>query len=345
MRKRHGWSRDIGVDLGTATILIYVRGKGIVLREPSVAAVDWETGKLLTVGREARQMLGRTPENIVAVRPLREGVISDCEMTEKMLRELLRQVRRRGMLKPRVVICVPSGVSEVEARAVVEAGTRAGARQVFLIEEPVAAAMGAGIDIAGPDGRMVVDIGGGTSDVAVLSLSGVVESASVKVAGDRFNEALIRYIRREYGILIGERTAEEIKRTIGGVCPRPEELRMEIRGRSLSDGLPRSVTVTDRELVEPLTEVGEQIIETITGVLERTPPELAADVAVNGIVMTGGGSLLWGIDELVTRRTGIETRVADDAVSCVACGTGMCLDKLSGMRAGTLHRPDRRQRA
>jgi rod shape-determining protein MreB len=286
------WSKDIGIDLGTASILIYIKGKGIVLREPSVVALDKNTGKLLTVGEEAQRMLGRTPGNIVAIRPLREGVISDYDMTERMLKELLRKVTSFRLFKPRVVICVPSGITEVEERAVVDAGIQAGARQVFLIEEPVAAAIGAGIDITQPDGHMVVDIGGGTSDIAVISLSGIVESSSIKIAGDQFNEAIIKYIRRKHNVLIGERTAEELKISIGCVFPRPEEISVDIKGRCLMTGLPRVFQVNSSEMIEAFEEVSERILEAIHSVLERTPPELVADISTNGIVLTAAAHCL-----------------------------------------------------
>jgi len=337
------FSKDIGIDLGTASILIYIKGKGIVLREPSVVALDKNTGKLLTVGEEAQRMLGRTPGNIVAIRPLREGVISDYDMTERMLKELLRKVTSFRIFKPRVVICVPSGITEVEERAVVDAGIQAGARQVFLIEEPVAAAIGAGIDITQPDGHMVVDIGGGTSDIAVISLSGIVESSSIKIAGDQFNEAIIKYIRRKHNVLIGERTAEDLKISIGCVFPRPEEQTVEIKGRCLMTGLPRVFQVNSSEMIEAFEEVSERILEAIHGVLERTPPELVADISTNGIVLTGGGSLVWGFDKLIEARTGIETHVADDAVSCVAYGTGKALESLGSMQEGTMNLSRRRQ--
>ena len=286
------FSKDIGIDLGTASILVYVKGKGVVLREPSVVAIDKNTGKLLKVGTEAQQMLGRTPGNIVAIRPLREGVISDYDMTERMLKEFIRKVTSFRLFKPRIVICVPSGITEVEERAVIDAGIQAGARRVYLIEEPVAAAIGAGIDITKPDGHMVVDIGGGTADIAVISLGGVVESASIKTAGDKFDEAVVKYIRRKHNVLIGDRTAEELKKTIGCVFPRPEEVTMEIKGRCL---------------------------------------------------MTGGGSLVWGFDKLIESHTGIETHVADDAISCVAFGTGKSLDSLDQMQDGTMNLSRRRQ--
>ena len=338
-----GMTRDIGIDLGTASILVYVRGKGIVLREPSVVAMDKNTGKLLKVGAEAQKMLGRTPGNIVALRPLRDGVISDYDMTERMLKEFIRKVVPFRLFKPRVIICVPSGITEVEERAVVDAGIQAGARRVYLIEEPVAAAIGAGIDINRPEGHLVVDIGGGTSDIAVISLSGVVESASIKVAGDKFDEALVKYIRRKYNVLIGERTAEELKETIGCVLPRPEEEVVEVKGRCLMTGLPKVVSVSSSEMAEAFEEPTQQILEAIHNVIERTPPELVADISNNGIVMTGGGSLLWGFDQLIEKSTGIETVVAKDAISCVALGTGSSLDNLNSMQDGTVNLSRRRQ--
>ena len=338
-----GMTRDIGIDLGTASILVYVRGKGIVLREPSVVAMDKNTGKLLRVGAEAQKMLGRTPGNIVALRPLRDGVISDYDMTERMLREFIRKVVPFRLFKPRVIICVPSGITEVEERAVVDAGIQAGARKVYLIEEPVAAAIGAGIDINRPEGHLVVDIGGGTADIAVISLSGVVESASIKVAGDKFDEALVKYIRRKYNVLIGERTAEELKETIGCVIPRPEEEEVEVKGRCLMTGLPKVITVSSTEMAEAFEEPVQQILEAIHNVIERTPPELVADISNNGIVMTGGGSLLWGFDQLIEKSTGIETVVAKDAISCVANGTGSSLDNLGSMQDGTVNLSRRRQ--
>lgn len=337
------FGRDIGIDLGTASILVYVKGKGIVLREPSVVAIDKNTGKLLKVGTEAQKMLGRTPGNIVAIRPLQEGVISDYDMTERMLKEFIRKAVNFRFIKPRVVICVPSGITEVEERAVIDAGVQAGARRVYLIEEPVAAAIGSGIDITQPDGHMIVDIGGGTSDIAVISLSGIVESSSIKVAGDQFDEAIVKYIRRKHNVLIGERTAEELKMSIGCVFPRPEELVVDVKGRCLMTGLPRIFQVSSNEMIEALEEVSERILETIHGVLERTPPELVADISTNGIVMTGGGSLLWGFDKLVESRTGIETHVADDAISCVAYGTGKSLEWVSEMQDGTMNLSRRRQ--
>ena len=336
-------TKDIGIDLGTASVLVYVKGKGIVLNEPSVVAMDKTTGKLLKVGAEAQAMLGRTPGNIIAIRPLREGVISDYDMTERMLREFIHKVAGVSFFKPRVIICVPSGITEVEERAVVDAGIQAGARRAYLIEEPVAAAIGAGIDITKPDGHMVVDIGGGTADIAVISLGGVVESASIKIAGDKFDEAVVKYIRKKHNVLIGDRTAEELKMSIGCVFPRPEEVTMEIKGRCLMTGLPRVFSVSSSEMIEAFEEVSSRILEAIHGVLERTPPELVADISTNGIVMTGGGSLLWGFDKLIEAHTGIETHVAEDAISCVAEGTGQSLDSLDQMQDGTMNLSRRKQ--
>ena len=335
--------KDIGIDLGTASVLVYIKGKGVVLREPSVVAMDKNTGKLLKVGAEAEAMLGRTPGNIVAMRPLRDGVISDYDMTERMLKEFIKKTTTFSLFKPRLLICVPSGITEVEERAVIDAGIQAGARRAYLIEEPVAAAIGAGIDITKPDGHMIVDIGGGTADIAVISLGGVVESTSIKTAGDKFDEAVVKYVRRKHNVLIGERTAEELKKTIGCVFPRPEEVSMEVKGRCLLTGLPRVFTVTSNEMIEAFEEVSGRILEAIHGVLERTPPELVADISTNGIVMTGGGSLVWGFDKLVESNTGIETHIADDAISCVAYGTGKSLDSLDQMQDGTMNLSRRKQ--
>ena len=338
-------AKDIGIDLGTASVLVYVKGKGIVLNEPSVVAMDKTTGKLLKVGAEAQAMLGRTPGNIIAIRPLRDGVISDYDMTERMLREFIRKVSGsfHHIFKPRVIICVPSGITEVEERAVIDAGIQAGARKVYLIEEPVAAAIGAGIDISQPDGHMVVDIGGGTADIAVISLSGVVESVSIKIAGDQLNEAVIKYMRRKHNLLVGERTAEEMKKRIGCVFPKEEEETMDVKGRCLLTGLPKVVTVSSTEMMDAFEEPVERIMEAIHSVLERTPPELVADISTNGIVMTGGGSLVSGFDKLVTARTGIHTVIAEDAISCVALGTGKSLDDLNSMQDGTMNLSRRKQ--
>ena len=337
-------AKDIGIDLGTASVLVYIKGKGVVLNEPSVVAIDKNTGRLLKVGAEAQAMLGRTPGNIVAIRPLRDGVISDYDMTERMLKEFIRKVTGGfHLFPPRIMVCVPSGITEVEERAVIDAGRQAGARRVYLIEEPVAAAIGAGIDITKPDGHMVVDIGGGTSDIAVISLSGVVESASIKVAGDQFNEAVVKYMRRKHNTLIGERTAEQMKMEIGCVYPKEEEATIEIKGRCLMTGLPKTITVNSTEMMEAFEEPVERILEAVHNVLERTPPELVADISNNGIVMTGGGSLVDGFDKLITARTGIHTVVAEDAISCVAEGTGKSLDSLGDMQDGTVNLSRRRQ--
>lgn len=337
------FSSDIGIDLGTASVLVYVRGKGVVLNEPSVVAVDKQSGKILSVGESAQKMLGRTPGNIVAIRPMREGVISDYEMTERMIKEFIRKVIGFRLFKPNVVMCVPSIITEVEERAVIDAGTQAGAKRVFLVEEPLAAAIGAGIDIAQPNGNMIVDIGGGTTDIAVISLGGIVESTSIKIAGDKFDEAIVKYIRRKHNVMIGERTAEEIKIQIGCVYPRTEEISMEIKGRCLMTGLPRTFTVTSTEVLEAFEEVTTSIVEAVHTVLERTPPELTGDISTNGIVMTGGGALIWGFDKLIAAKTGIPTYVADEAISCVAYGTGKCLEQLGAMQDGTMNLSRRRQ--
>jgi rod shape-determining protein MreB len=319
--------QDIGIDLGTASVLVYIRGKGIVLQEPSVVAIDRNTNKILAVGEEARLMLGRTPGNIVAIRPLREGVISDYEVTEKMLRYFIdKAVGRRRLFKPRMIVCVPSGVTEVEKRAVKDAANNAGARNTQLIEEPIAAAIGAGLDITKASGNMVIDIGGGTSDIAVISLGGIVVSTSIKVAGDKFDEAIVRYMRKKHNVMIGERTAEELKINVGTAFPREEQVKMEVRGRNLISGLPKTMEVTSDEMLEALAEPISAIADAVHAVLERTPPELSADISDRGIVMTGGGSLLNGLDKLISKRTNIPVYIAEDAVSCVAIGTGKSLD-------------------
>ena len=335
--------RDIGIDLGTASILVYVKGKGIVLREPSVVALEKSSGRLLKVGLEADRMLGRTPGNIVAIRPLRDGVISDYDMTERMLKEFITKVTSFSLFKPRIIVCIPSGITEVEERAVIDAGLQAGARKVYLVEEPVAAAIGAGIDISAPEGHMVIDIGGGTTDIAVISLGGIVESASIKVAGDQFDEAIVKYVRRKHNLLIGDRTAEDLKLNIGCVYPRPELLTMRVKGRCLMTGLPREIELNSNEMIEALEDVSEKVLEAVHMVLENTPPELVADISQSGIVMTGGGSLIWGFDKLIASHTGIKTHLADDAVSCVAYGCGKLLDNLSEMQEGTLNVSRRRQ--
>jgi len=340
-----GLGLDIGIDLGTATILVYIKGKGIVLREPSVVAIDKNTNRLLAVGEEARRMLGRTPGNIVAIRPLRDGVISDYHITARMLKYFLNKVCSKSLFKlfkPRVMICVPSGVTEVERRAVEDAAMQAGARKTYIIEEPIAAAIGAGIDITKACGSMVVDIGGGTTDIAVISLGGTVVSSTTKIAGDKFDEAIIRYMRKKHNIMIGERTAEEVKIKIGTVFPRPEEVSMDVRGRNLVSGLPKTITITSSEIMEALEEPVSSIIDAVHSVLERTPPELSADISDRGIVMTGGGSLVYGFDKLLQHKTGIDVIIAEDAVSCVALGTGKALDNIEILETSDSETPSYR---
>ena len=322
---------DIGIDLGTASVLVYVKGKGVVLKEPSVVAFDRNTNKIKAIGEEARLMLGRTPGNIVAVRPLRQGVISDYTVTEKMLSYFISRTVGKSLFgrKPRISVCVPSGATEVEKKAVEDATYQAGAREVSIIEEPVAAAIGAGIDIAKPCGNMIVDIGGGTADIAVISLGGVVVSNSIKVAGDDFDEAIVRFMRKKHNLLIVERTAEEIKINVGTVYKRPENLTMDVRGRNLVTGLPKTVTVTSEETEEALREPAYQIVDAVHNVLERTPPELAADISDRGIVLTGGGSLIQGLEELIEEKTGINTMTAEDPLTAVAIGTGKYIEYLA----------------
>ena len=322
---------DIGIDLGTASVLVYVKGKGVVLKEPSVVAFDRNTNKIKAIGEEAPLMLGRTPGNIVAVRPLRQGVISDYTVTEKMLSYFISRTVGKSLFgrKPRISVCVPSGATEVEKKAVEDATYQAGAREVSIIEEPVAAAIGAGIDIAKPCGNMIVDIGGGTADIAVISLGGVVVSNSIKVAGDDFDEAIVRFMRKKHNLLIGERTAEEIKINVGTVYKRPENLTMDVRGRNLVTGLPKTVTVTSEETEEALREPAYQIVDAVHNVLERTPPELAADISDRGIVLTGGGSLIQGLEELIEEKTGINTMTAEDPLTAVAIGTGKYIEYLA----------------
>ena len=326
-----GLGQDIGIDLGTATVIAYVKGKGIVLREPSVVAVDRNSGDVLAVGGEARRMIGRTPGNIIATRPLRDGVISDYTVTEKMLKHFINRVCGKFLFAPRIMICIPSRVTEVEKKAVIDAASQAGARKVYLIEEPIAAAIGAGIDISKPCGNMVVDIGGGTTDIAVISLGGSVVSTSLKVAGDKFDEYIVKYIKKKYNIIIGERTAEDLKVNIGCVFPKIQDTEMEIRGRDLGTGLPSTLKVRSSEMLEALIEPAMQIVEAVHSVLEKTPPELSADISDRGIYMTGGGCLIDGLDKLLQERTGINVMVAQDSVSCVALGTGKALDNLDSL--------------
>lgn len=330
--------RDIGIDLGTASVLVYVKGKGIVLAEPSVVAIDRNTDRILKVGKDAQKMLGRTPGNITAIRPMRDGVISQYDVTLRMIQHFIRKACGNSfMLKPRVIICVPSGITEVEERAVVDAATQAGAKKTYLIEEPVAAAIGAGIDISLPNGHMVVDIGGGTTDIAVTSLGGVVVSESIKVAGDKFDEAIIRYVKHSHGVYIGERTAEEIKIKIGTIVSQSSPKIIQIKGRGIKEGLPKLVNISSEEMPKALIGPIRAILEAVCSVIERTPPELIGDIMSNGIVMTGGGSLLYGIDKVIEKVTGIKTRVAKNAVSCVAIGTGIALDNISVLPEGTIN--------
>ena len=319
---------DVGIDLGTASVLVYIKGKGIVLKEPSVVAIDQYTNKFLAVGEEARRMLGRTPGNIVAIRPLKDGVISDYSITERMLKYFIQKALGRMWFKPRIIICVPSGITEVEKRAVMEASNEAGASKTYLIEEPIAAAIGAGLDITQPNGNMVVDIGGGTSDVAVISLGGIVVSKSIKTAGDECDEAIIKYIRKKYNMMIGERSAEQLKMEVGCAFPYEEEKTMEVKGRNLLTGLPLNVEVSSEDMLEALHEPVNEIVEAVHEVLEKTPPELASDISNAGIYLTGGGAMLYGLDKLIEKRTGITTRLAENPVECVAIGTGKSLDSI-----------------
>lgn len=322
-----GFSTSVGIDLGTANVLVYVKGKGIVLREPSVVAVDKENEKILAIGEEAREMIGRTPGNIVAIKPLRDGVISDYDMTEAMIRHFLEKVVGRSFLfRPRVMICVPTGVTVVEKRAVQEAAEQAGAKTAELIEEPIAAALGAGIDIAEPIGSMVVDIGGGTTDIAVISLGGIVNGSSLRIAGNQFDSDIETYIRKRHNLMIGERTAENIKTQIGAAYPDSRHETLSVRGRDVVTGLPKTVTVTTEEVVEALKDSIGKIVASVREVLEVTPPELAADIMDRGIILTGGGAMLHGLAELIRQKTDITTSVADDPLSCVAIGTGKALE-------------------
>jgi rod shape-determining protein MreB len=330
------FGQEIGVDLGTATVLIYVKGQGILLREPSVIAMVRDTGEVKAVGEEAYRMLGRTPGNIVAVRPMRDGVIADYDLTEKMLQAFVRKVLRgpSRLFKPQVMVCVPSGVTEVERRAVLQATREVGARKAFLIEEPLAAAIGAGVNIAEPTGSMIVDIGGGTTDIAIISLGGIVVSESLRIAGNELDEAIIRYIRQKENLLIGDRTAEEVKIRIGAATIRSsaDELETEVRGRDLINGLPKSVRVSTADIVEALKEPLQKIADGVRRVLEQAPPELVSDVIDRGIIMTGGGSLLRNFDEMLRQTTGIPVMVADNATDSVALGTGQALDMIHVLR-------------
>ena len=333
------FSNDLGVDLGTSNVLIYADGKGLVVREPAVVALDRNTGKILQVGAAARNMLNRTPGNVVAMRPLREGVISDHEMTVRMLQDMFKTATKASVFtpKPRVVISVPSGVTEVEERSVINAAIEAGARRVFLIEEPLAAGLGAGLDLKGNEGHMVVDIGGGTTDIAVLSMTGVAVSSSLKVAGDFFDESIARYVRRQYGMVIGQVTAEEVKIQIGQVYPRQEEMTMNVKGRDSKTGMPKTVTLTSTEIYEVLRRPARQIAEEVLSVLEQTSPELVSDISENGITITGGCGQLWGMDLLLMERTGIACILADDPESCTAYGAGKSLAWINNMQEGPIN--------
>ncbi|HEX9774718.1 MAG TPA: rod shape-determining protein [Actinomycetota bacterium] len=325
--------RDIAVDLGTANTLVYVRGKGIALNEPSVVALNTKNGAILAVGAEAKRMIGRTPSHIQAIRPLKDGVIADFDVTEKMLRFFIQKVhRRRTLAKPRVIICVPSGITSVEQRAVEEAVYAAGGRSAHIIEEPMAAAIGAGLPIHEPTGNMIVDIGGGTTEVAVISLGGVVTSASVRVAGDELDDSIVQYIKKEYSLMLGERTAEEIKMQVGSAFPVPDEPNAEIRGRDLVTGLPKTIIVSAGEIRRAIEEPVNQIIDAVRNTLDKTPPELAADIMDKGIVLTGGGALLAGLDERLKHETGMPVHITEAPLSCVAVGSGKCLEEFEALR-------------
>jgi rod shape-determining protein MreB len=327
------FTRDMGIDLGTANTLVYVKGRGIVLCEPSVVAMQRDSGAVLAVGEEAKRMIGRTPGNIVAIRPMKDGVIADFDVTQSMLRYFINKIhKKRVFVHPRVVVCVPSGVTEVEKRAVIEATLQAGAREAYLIEEPMAAAIGAGLPVHEPTGNMIVDIGGGTTEVAIISLGGIVTSRSIRVGGDEMDEVIVQYIKRAYNLMIGERTAEETKVQIGSAFPVEQETKMEIRGRDLVTGLPKTIEITSQEIREALSEPVSSIIEAVKVTLEKTPPELAADIMDKGIVMAGGGSLLKGLDLLLKKETGMPVHLAEDPLSCVALGSGKVLEEIDALK-------------
>lgn len=331
------FSRDLGIDLGSSNVLIYSAGKGIILREPAVIAVDKNNGKVLRVGSEARNMLGRTPGNVAAVHPLQNGVISDYELTSKMLTEMVGRIVKHAVIKPRMIVSVPSGITEVEERAVISAAMEAGARRVYLIEEPLAAALGAQLDITAPEGHMVVDIGGGTTDIGVVSMNGIANSASLKIAGIEFDNAIIRYVRRNYGLVIGQNAAEDAKLAIGCVIDRPEPVKTEVKGRDIKTGLARQIELTGEDMRETLKRPARMICDKVLEVLEQTTPELVSDIAQNGIVLTGGGSQIWGMDKLLEQRTAISCMLADDADSCVAYGCGKSLTWINHMTEGTIN--------
>lgn len=343
MFKKMKISKDIGIDLGTSTVIVYVQDKGIVLNEPSVVAIDTNADRIIKVGKDARVMLGREPDGVKAIRPLKDGVISHYDITLKMLQYFIRRACGNVWLPPRVMICVPTGITEVEERAVIAAARDAGARKAYLIEEPVAAAIGAGLNIGSPSGCMVVDIGGGTTDIAVIALNGVVVSESIRIAGDKFDEAIMRYVRRKYNVLIGERTAEAIKISIGAVFDHPSPKYVDVKGRCLMQGLPKVIKLSSKEMIEALMEPITAILDSICSVIERTPPELVGDILRNGIVMAGGGSLIYGLDRLIEKATGIRCRVAKDAVLCVAEGTGRSLENLNSVPDGVINISRERQ--
>lgn len=333
------FTNEVGIDLGTSNVLVYLKGKGVVINEPSVIAINTDTDEILAVGEDARQMLGRTPSNIIAVRPLRDGVISNYDITERMIKYFIRKICGSNRFsKSKIIVGVPSGITEVEKRAITEAATQAGAKEVYLIEEPVAAAIGASLDIARAEGVMIIDIGGGTTDIAVISLGGIVTSSLIKVAGDKFDEVIIKYVRKEHNLYIGERTAEEIKMTIGSAYQREEEAVMECSGRDLVTGLPISVEITSTEILEALDESLQIICAAVHEVLERTPPELSADISISGIVINGGGALLYGIDKRIEKSTGIKVTITEEPKSCVAIGTGKALDFINTLERSQLNR-------
>ncbi|MGE5308460.1 MAG: rod shape-determining protein [Deltaproteobacteria bacterium] len=328
---------DMGIDLGTASTLVYVKGQGVVLQEPSVVAVERGTSHVLAVGAEAKRMLGRTPGNIAAIRPMKDGVIADFDITEAMLRHFINKVHRRFVVKrPRILIAIPSGITEVEKRAVKDSAERAGASAVYLIEEPMAAAIGVGLPIQEPVGNMIIDIGGGTTEIAVISLAGIVFSKSIRIAGDEMDQAIIEHLKKTYNVMIGERTAEQIKMKIGSAYPLEEEMTMEVKGRDLVAGLPKTVTITSEEIRDALQEPLRAILESAKISLERTPPELSADLIEHGIVMAGGGSLLRGLDKLISEETGLPVHVADDPVTAVVCGTGTVLNEIRYLKKVTV---------
>lgn len=330
-------SKDIAIDLGTSNVLVYVKDKGIVIEEPSVVAVDRETGKILKVGKEAQMLLGRAPGNILAVRPLEDGVISQYDVTKHLLRYLIKRASGTGFFKPRVMICVPGGITEVEERAVCDAAMGAGAKKTYLIEEPLAAAIGAGVDISKPNGNMIVDVGGGTSDIAVISYGDIVAGDSVKMAGNKIDEAIIKYIRHKYNVLIGERTAEEIKKSVGSALPLDKEYIIDVKGRCLTEGLPKMISINSAEVREAAEPVVRAIITSVRHVIERTPPELVGDISANGIILTGAGSLLYGLDKAIEQATGIRTYVAENPSTCVAIGTGRSLDNIQVLPEGIIN--------